>query len=59
MNTNSWIKQTNIRIFGIKIFEKEEMCTDKQYESEIIQVNVTQDYFNKEFNIDDNKKKEN
>ena len=50
-----WIKKTNIRLFGIKVFEKEELCTDKQYEDEIIQVNVTQDYFDKEFKVDKNK----
>lgn len=55
MNTNAWIKKTNIILFGIKVFEKEEMCTDKQYEGEIIQVNVTQDYFDKEFKVDKNK----
>lgn len=55
MNTDSWIKQTNIRIFGIKIFEKEEFCTNKQYEGEIIQVNVTPEYFNSEFRIDNKK----
>lgn len=36
MNTNYWIKQTNIKLFGIKIFQKEEICTDKSYEGEII-----------------------
>lgn len=52
MNTNYWIKQTNIKLFGIAIFQKEEICTDKSYEGEIIQVNVSPEYYNDEFKVD-------
>ncbi len=55
MNTNYWIKQTNIKLFGIKIFQKEEIYTDKSYEGEIIQVNVSPEYYNDEFKVDKNK----
>lgn len=54
MNTNAWIKQTNFRLFGVKIFEKEEVCTEQNYDGEIIQVNISQDYFDKEFKTDKN-----
>ena len=55
MNTNYWIKQTNIKLFGIKIFQKEEICTDKSYEGEIVQVNISPEYYNDEFKVDKNK----
>ena len=56
MNTNSWIKETKVKFLGIKIYEKLEKCTEQNYDGEIIQVNITQDYFDKEFNVNKNKR---
>ena len=55
MNTDAWIKKTNVKLFGIKIYEKEEVCTEQNYEGEIIQVNVSPEYYNDEFKVDKNK----
>lgn len=55
MNTNAWLKKTNIKLFGIKIYEKEEVCTEQNYDGEIIQVNVSPEYYNDEFKVDKNK----
>lgn len=55
MHTDSWIKNTNIILFGIKIYQKEEICTEQNYNSEIIQVNVSPEYYNDEFKVDKNK----
>lgn len=58
MNNNFWTKQTNYKFLGKTLFSKEEICSDIQYEGEIYKVQVTQDYFNSEFKINDEKKKE-
>jgi len=55
MKTNAWLKKTNIKWFGIKVYEKEEVCTEQNYEGEVIQVNVTPEYFNREFRTDNKK----
>ena len=56
MNNNFWTKITNFKIFGKTIFSKEEICTEKNYEENEFKVYITQDYFNKEFDIERKKK---
>ena len=55
MNTNSWIKETKVKFLGIKIYEKLEKCTEQSYSSEVIQVNVSPEYYNDEFKVDKSK----
>ena len=55
MNTNSWIKETKVKFLGIKIYEKLEKCTEQNYSSEVIQVNVSPEYYNDEFKVDKSK----
>ena len=55
MNTNSWIKKTRIKFLGIKIYEKLERWTEQSYSSEVIQVNVSPEYYNDEFTVDKSK----
>lgn len=57
MNNNFWTKTTNYKFLGKTLFTKEEICFDTNYEGQIYQVQVTQDYFNSEFDINKNEKK--
>ena len=59
MNNNFWTKITNFKIFGKTIFSKEEICTEKNYEENEFKVYITQDYFNKEFDVKEKKDKDN
>ena len=50
MQNNIWCKITDFKLFGTKIFSKEETFTQKEYESEEIKVvTVSDDYFKREF----------
>ena len=52
MNNNFWTKTTSFKLFGkYPIFVKEEICSDVQYEGQIYQVQIKQDYYNQEFDI--------
>lgn len=57
MDNNFWVKTTNYKILGKILFSKEEICSDMSYQGEIYKINVTQDYYNSEFDI--NKKRSN
>lgn len=59
MNNNFWTKITNFKILGKTIFSKEEICTEKNYEENEFKVYITQDYFNKEFDVKEEKNKDN
>ena len=37
------------------MYQKEEICTEQNYDGEVIQVNVTPEYFNREFKTDNKK----
>lgn len=59
MNNNFWTKTTNYKFLGKILFTKEEICSDTNYEGQIYQIQVNQDYYNSEFNLDKkNEKKE-
>lgn len=49
MNQNLWIKTTDLKLFGIKFFSKEEVCKETNCEGEIIKVCVTPEYYKAEF----------
>lgn len=53
MDNAFWIKQTHFKLFGLKIFSKEEIIQEGQ----AIQIQIKQDYFNSEFDL--NKKDNN
>ena len=57
MNNNFWTKTTNYKFLGKTLFTKEEICSDMQYEGQIYQINVNQDYYNSEFKINKDDKK--
>lgn len=57
MDNNFWVKTTNYKLFGKTFFTKEEICSDTQYQGEIYQINVKQDYYNDEFDIKNKKDK--
>jgi hypothetical protein len=59
MNNNFWTKITNFKILGKTIFSKEEICSEKNYEENEFKVYITQDYFNKEFDVKEKKDKDN
>lgn len=57
MNNNFWTKTTKWNFLGkYTLFAKEEVCSDIQYEGQIYQIQVNQDYYNSEFDLN---KKEN
>lgn len=58
MNNNFWTKTTNYKFLGKTLFTKEEICSDLQYKGQIYQISVTSDYYNSEFKLKDEKKKE-
>ena len=46
------------KFLGKILFTKEEICSDTNYEGQIYQIQVNQDYYNSEFNLDKKKKNE-
>lgn len=58
MQNNFWTKTTNYKFLGKILFTKEEICSDTNYEGQIYQIQVNQDYYNSEFNLDKKKKNE-
>lgn len=56
MNNEFFTKTTNFKFLGKTFFTKEEIFSGVEYQGQIYQIQVKQDYFNSEFNID---KKEN
>lgn len=58
MNNDFWTKTTNWKLLGkYTIFTKEEICSEIQYEGQIYNVQISQDYYNSEFDL--NKKEKN
>lgn len=51
MQNNFWTKITNYKILGKTLFTKEEICSDVNYQGEIYNIQVTNDYFKSEFDI--------
>lgn len=59
MHNDVWTKITKFNFLGkYTLFTKEEICTEINYEGEIYKINVTPEYYNSEFKINDEKKKE-
>lgn len=58
MNNNFWTKTTNYKFLGKTLFTKEEICSDIQYEGQFYQININKDYYNSEFKINNDDKKE-
>ncbi len=56
MRNESYTKKTEWKLFGKKIFEKEEICSGIEIEGQIFQINMTPDYYNSEFEINKDKK---
>lgn len=54
MNQNLWIKTTDLKLFGIKFFTKEEICKDTSYDADTIKVYVTPEYYKAEFEDNNN-----
>lgn len=59
MQNNFWTKTTNYKFLGKILFTKEEICSDTNYEGQIYQIQVRQDYYNSEFNLDKKNEKKN
>lgn len=55
MQHDFWHKTTNFKILGKIIFSKEEICNETSRDTEF-DIIVTQDYYNKEFDLKDVKK---
>lgn len=57
MDNDFWTKTTNYKLFGKTIFTKEEICSEVQYEGQMYTIQINQDYYNKEFDLNkkDNK----
>ena len=53
----NFVKITNIKLFGKVILTKEEIYTETSSEGEPFKIVVNQDYFNKEFKLDENNNK--
>jgi len=53
MNVNFWSKTTKYKLFGKTIFTKVEVCNETNRETDF-DIIVTQDYFNKEFDVKKN-----
>lgn len=51
----NFVKYTNYKLFGKVIFTKEEIYAEVSTEGEPFKIIVNQDYFNKEFNLEQNK----
>jgi hypothetical protein len=56
MKTNFWVKTTNFKLFGKVFFTREEICNDKEYDGDIIEVQVPKDYYKFEFDMKNEKK---
>ena len=56
MRNESYTKKTEWKLFGKKIFEKEEICSGIEIEGQIFQINITPDYYNSEFEISKDEK---
>jgi len=57
MITNFWTKTTNFKLFGKTFFSKEEICNEKEYEGQVIEVQVPAEYYKSEFDLKKNEKK--
>lgn len=55
MNNEFFTKTTNYKFLGKTLFSKEEIFSGIEYQGQIYQIQVKQDYFNSEFDL---KKKE-
>ena len=59
MNNNFWTKTTNFKLLGKTLFTKEEICSEVEYEGQIYNIQIRQDYYNQEFDINKNKDNKN
>ncbi len=51
----SYCKITNWKLFNLKFLSREEIYNEQNSDGEAFQINVTQDYYNREFNnVDQN-----
>lgn len=55
MNNEFFTKTTNYKVLGKTLFTKEEIFSGVEYQGQIYQIHVNQDYFKSEFDL---KKKE-
>ena len=53
----NFVKLTNFKFLGRVIFTKEEIYTETASEGEPFKIVVNQEYFNKEFKLDENNNK--
>lgn len=53
METLNFVKHTHFKLFGKIIFTKEEIYCETNAEGEPFKIIVNQDYYNKEFNLND------
>ncbi len=49
IDKTSFIKLTNFKLFGFVVTSREEVYNETNSEGEAFQINVTQDYYNREF----------
>lgn len=54
-SNTTFVKHTNFKLFGKTFFTKEEIYTETNAEGEPFKIIINQDYYNKEFKINDNK----
>lgn len=57
MNNEFFTKTTNYKLFGKTLFSKEEIFSGVEYQGQIYQIQVKQDYYNSEFNLNKDEKK--
>lgn len=57
MNNEFFIKTTNYKLFGKTLFSKEEIFSGCEYQGQIYQIQVNQDYYNSEFDLNKDEKK--
>jgi len=58
MNNDFWTKTTKFKLFDkYTLFTKEEICSEVNYEGQIYQITVNQDYYNSEFDLNKKDKK--
>ena len=58
MKSDFYIKTTNYKLLGKTIFTTEEIFTNVECEGQIYNLNISKDYFDSEFKINNDEKKE-
>lgn len=49
IDKTNFVKITNFKVFGFIVATREEIYNEVNSEGEVFQINVTQDYYNREF----------